>query len=114
MTKQTIETDIYAQLIHLITLSDTYHHYITLNQQKPAEQTANDITTYLQAYYHKAQSLVETHPSFITQRYCDLLAKLILHPLVILNTGNTNVMIKTWQKPIHHLLFLLTSHSIID
>ena len=35
MTKQTIETDIYAQLIHLITLSDTYHHYITLNQQKP-------------------------------------------------------------------------------
>lgn len=114
MTKQVIETNIYTQLIHLITLSDTFHHYITLNKQKPAELIAHEITLCIQTNYHKAQILVETHPSFITQRYCDLLAQLILRPLVIIDTGNANAIIKAWQKPLQDLLLFLTSPSFID
>lgn len=114
MTKLTIETDIYTQLVHLITLSDTYHHYITTNQLKSAELTANEITVYVQANYLNAQILVETHPALITYRYCDLLAKLTLRPLVIVDSGNINKILKAWQTPIHILLSYLVTHTIID
>ncbi|MHD0396983.1 hypothetical protein ACY2DA_03760 [Staphylococcus simulans] len=114
MTNHTIETEIYLQLVHLMTLSDTYHHYMTINQHQSAQCIADEITTYLQVNYDKAQILVETHPSFIIHRYCDLLTKLTLQPLVIIDTGNMNQILNTWQTPIHHLLSFLTTHIIID
>lgn len=111
MEKQTIETDMYVQLVHLITLCDTYHHYLTLNQHKHAEQTATEIKTCLNTNYLQAQTWIETAPSFITQRYCDLLAQLTLQPLVLIDTGNAQAILNTWQKSIEALLALLANHS---
>ncbi|MCD8915721.1 hypothetical protein K2V61_09210 [Staphylococcus simulans] len=106
MTTPSIEAQLYEQLVYGLSLSRNYRHALLLNRPKQVEKHRASIQTWVTQAHHEAVALIETHPTFLVVRYCDLLSKLIHQPLLPLTTGNFYTLIDTFEAQIHEVLHL--------